>query len=372
VVLALLLLAAVLVVAAGRLLNNEPLFGVSNGRIMVARETTGQGADYVTVQADGTGAVSFMQADDCGQCAFWSPDGRRIMIPFVPSGGGDRLGTAIIDPDGANRVEVPFPDGTLFLGPGDWSADSRRIALEGFDPSNPTRPDVGVYIAAADGSGLRQVTSSSDGRPHLYPSLSPDGRRLAFLAQDPDPPMIGAAAGDLFVVNLDGTGIDQMNPEGTKVVATASNGRPVDWSPDGRQILFAAVEATLDPLGRGAAYVIDAEAGEPTRISEFGSWLAAVEWSPDGNWLQYGEIDSPSAPTWIARPDGSEARQLTGIGAPVQGCCATWSPDSTRLLFQRVANGGSDLWTMDLNGNLLDQITNDPGAYIWYSWVRQP
>jgi Tol biopolymer transport system component len=370
VVLALLLLAVALVVAAGRLLNNAPLFGVSNGRIMVARETTGEGADYVTVQADGTGALSFMQADECGQCAFWSPDGRRIMIPFVPS--GDRLGTAIIDPDGSHRVEVPFPDATIFLGPGSWSADSRRIALEGFDPNDPTRPEVGVYVAAADGSGLRQVTSSTDGRPHVYPSLSPDGRRLAFLAQDPDPPMIGAAAGDLFVVNLDGTGLRQINPEGTKVVATAANGRPVDWSPDSREVLFAAVEESLDAAGQSAAYVIDADAGEPTRISEFGSWLAAVEWSPDGNWLLYGEIDSPGAPTWIVRRDGSERRQLTGIGVSVQGCCATWSPDSTRLLFQRIRTGGSDLWTMDLNGNLLDQITNDPGQYIWYSWAREP
>ena len=369
VVLALLLLALAVAVAAGRLLNNQPLFGVANGRIMVARES-GQGADYVTVQADGTGAVSFMQADECGQCTFWSPDGRRIMIPFVPS--GDRLGTAIIDPDGANRVEVPFPDNTLFLGPGDWSADSRQIALEGFDPNDPTRPEVGVYVAAADGSGLRQVTSSTDGRAHVYPSLSPDGRRLAFLAQDPDKPMIGTDAGDLFVINLDGTGLRQINPEGTKVVATAANGRPIDWSPDGRQILFAAVDESLDLSGRGAAYVIDADDAEATQISGFGSWLAIVEWSPDGDWVMYGEIDAPNAPTWIARPDGSEARQLTGPGAPVPGCCATWSPDSTRLLFKRTVTGVGDLWTMDLNGNLLDQITNDPGLYIWYSWVRQP
>jgi Tol biopolymer transport system component len=371
VVLALLLLAVALVVAAGRLLNNQPLFGAANGRIMIARETTGQGADYVTVQADGTGALSFMQADDCDQCAFWSPDGRRIMVPFVAA--DDRLGTAIIDPDGSNRVEILSLDRTLYLGPGSWSADARQIALEGFDPNNPIRAEAGIYVAAADGSGLRQVTSSTDGRPHVWPSLSPDGRRLAFLAQDPDKPLIGIAAGDLFVVNVDGTGLRPINPDGTKVVFTGTSGRPIDWSPDSRQILFAAVEVeSLDADGQSAAYLVDADDGQPTQISSDGTWLVSVEWSPDGAWLLYGEVDSPSAPTWIARADGSAARQLTGSGAPVQGCCATWSPDSTRLLFQRLANGGSDLWTMDLNGNLLDQITSDPGLYIWYSWVRQP
>lgn len=370
VLVALLLLATVLVVAAGRLLNNEPLFGVANGRIMVARETTGQGADYITVEADGSGAVSFMQADECGQCAFWSPDGRRIMIPSVAD--ADRLGTAVIDVDGANRVEVPNADPTLFLGPGAWSADSRLIVLEGFDPSDATRPEVGLYVAAADGSGLRQVTSSTDGRMHVFPTFSPDGQWLAFIAQDPEKPMIGIAAGDLFVAKVDGTDLRAINPEGTKVVATGTNGRPVDWSPDSRQVLFAAVDELLDAAGRGAAYLSDVDSGEATRISEFGSWLASVEWSPDGNWLIYGEIDAPNAPTWVVRPDGSGARQLTGPATQVQGCCATWSPDSTKLLFRRLMNGGSDLWTMDVNGNMVDQITNDPGSYIWYSWVRQP
>ena len=369
VVLALLLLAAALIVAAGRLLNNQPLFGVTNGRILIALERAGEGADYVTVGPDGTGARSFMHADDCDQCAFWSPDGRRIMIPFVAA--DERLGTAIIDPDGSNRVEILSPDGSLFLGPGTWSADSRQIALEGFDPNNPTRPEAGIYVAGADGSGLRQVTSSTDGRPHVFPSLSPDGRRLAFLAQDPEQPIIGTAAGDLFVVNLDGTGLRPINPEGTNVVATGTTGRPVDWSPDGRQLLFAAIAGRQEG-GQSAAYLIDADRGRPLQISSDGTWLVSVEWSPDGAWLVYGEVDSPNAPTWVARADGRDARQLTGPGAPVAGCCATWSPDSTRLLFQRLANGGSDLWTMDLNGNLLDQITNDPGQYIWYSWSRQP
>ena len=369
VVLALLLLAAVLVVAAGRLLNNEPLFGVANGRILVALERAGEGADYVTVGPDGTGALSFMQADDCDQCAFWAPDGRRIMIPFVAADG--RLGTAIIDPDGSNRVEILSPDPTLFLGPGSWSADSRHIALEGFDPNNTTKPEAGIYVAAADGTGLRQVTSSTDGRPHVFPSLSPDGRRVAFLAQDPEKPIIGTTAGDLFVVNLDGTGLRPINRAGTKIVATGTTGRPADWSPDGRQLLFAAMEGRQE-VGRSAAYLVDVDGGEPRQVSSDGTWLISVEWSPDGAWLLYGEVDSPSAPTWVARAEGSEARQLTGPGAPVQGCCATWSPDSTRLLFRRPANGGADLWTMDLNGTLLDQITNDPGEYIWYSWVRHP
>lgn len=365
----LLLLAAALVVGVGSLLSPDPLFGVQNGRILVAREDEGGVVEYVTTEADGTDVVPFMQASECGQCTFWSPDGRRIMIPKVV--GADRLATAIIDPDGANELLVPFPDDTLFLGPGGWSPDGRQIVLVGFDPNAPGRAGVGLYVAAPDGSGLRQVTQSTDGRTHEWPTLSPDGRRITFLAEDPERPPFGVVAGDLYVVNVDGTGLRRINPAGTKAIETGATGRPIDWSPDGSQLLFAVVEDDL-ATGRSAAFVVDADGGEPVRISEFGTWLVSVEWSPDGEWLLYGEPSAPTGRTWIERSDGSEVRQLTGAGTANAGCCATWAPDGTRLLLQRVGTNGPDLWTMDVDGNFLQQITSDPGSYVWYSWAREP
>ena len=367
---ALLLLAAALVTASGWL-PRVRLLGVTNGRILIARETGGPPAQYLTVAPDGTDELPLFEASECGQCAFWSADGRRIMYPFVL--GDDRLATVMVDPDGGNRIEVSSPDGGLYLGPGGWSPDGRLIALEGFDPNNPTRPEVGIYVAGVDGSGLRQVTSSGDGRIHGFPAFSPDGRRIAFLQEDEGAIPVGAVHGDLFVVNTDGSGLRQVNPAGTKVVATGSVGRPMDWSPDSRQLVFAVVEGSLE-LGRSAAYVLDVEVdgGPPRRISDLGSWLLIAEWSPDGEWVVYGEVALVNAPTWIARPDGTGTRQLTGPGAATAGCCATWAPDSSRLLFRRVAGTDFDLWTMDATGTLLDQIASQRANYIWYEWAPEP
>jgi dipeptidyl aminopeptidase/acylaminoacyl peptidase len=362
----LLLLAATLVIVGAGILNNTaPPLG-ANGPIMFAREVPSAKPEYVTTGADGTGEIRFMEAEDCGQCTFWSPDGSRIMIP---GGNADRLGTAIISPDGTGRVDVAFPDATLNLSPGGWSADSRFVALEGSDPLDPGRN--GIYVAGAEGTGLRRITTSQDGRTHEFPRFSPDGRRIAFFAKDPGQPVVGYAAGDLFIVDLDGSNIHQVNAPGTKVIETAGNGQPASWSPDGRQLLFAAMEDLIRG-GRGAAYVVDAAGAVPVRISAFGTWLAAVEWSPDGRWVVFGEIDGPVPATWIARPDGTDVRQLLGPEATLKGCCATWSPDASRLLFQRGNDLGRDLWTMDLEGNLLDQITHNPGIYIWFDWAPAP
>jgi Tol biopolymer transport system component len=367
VILALALLAAALaIVGAGRLSDNDSLSRVTNGRIMFARERTGTKPEYVTVRPDGTDEVRFLEADECGKCTFWSPDGSQIMIPLVVQG---RLRTALMAPDGSGQVVLEFPAETRFLGPGDWSRDGREIALEGSDPSDQNRS--GIFVAAADGSSLRQVSATTDGRAHTWPIFSPDGRWVAFLAADVDAPPTGGFAGDLFIVGTDGGTPRQINPFGTKAVATGNAGQMMSWSPDSRQLVFAAIEGSL-ATGRSAVFKVDMSGGEPVRISDFGSMIITVEWSPDGQWIAYGEIGSANELTWIARPDGTGARQVTGPGTSVRGCCATWSPDTTRLLFQRFDGAARDLWTMDVNGDVLDQITHNPGTYIWYSWAPEP
>jgi Tol biopolymer transport system component len=338
-----------------------------NGRILLARETTGPKAEYLTVRPDGTDEVKFLEASECGQCTFWSPDGSRIMMPLVVEG---RLRAAIIVPDRTGQFVLAFPGETLFLGPGDWSPDGRQIAFQGFDPSDLSR--AGIYIAASDGSALRRVSTSTDGRTHDWPRFSPDGRRIVFLAVDADTAPAGRGfAGDLFMVTTEGGVPHQLNPPGTKVVATGTTGHMVDWSPDGRQLVFAAIEGPLAD-GRSSVFRVDADGGVPVRISDFGQWLVSVEWSPDGKWIAYGEVASGNESTWIAHPDGTGVRQLTGPGTSLVGCCATWSPVGTRLLFQRGTVGSRDLWTMDLTGNVLDQITRKPASYIWYSWAPRP
>jgi Tol biopolymer transport system component len=367
-ILALALLAAALaIIGAGRRSPSDSLSSVTNGRIMFARERTpGTKAEYVTVRPDGTDEVRFLEADQCGQCTFWSPDGSRIMIPLVVE---DRLRTATIAPDGTGQVVLAFPSETLFLGPGDWSRDGQQIALEGFDPSDPSL--AGIFISAPDGSGLGRVTTSDDGRNHNWPRFSPDGRRIVYIAADLGGPSSIGFAGDLFIIGTDGSGLRQLNSTGTKAVANGTTGRPIDWSPDGRQLVFAAIDGPVE-VGRSAVFVVGADGGDPVRISEFGTNLISVDWSPDGQWVAYGEVGSANELTWIAHPDGSAVRQLTGPGASLRGCCATWSPDGTRLLFQRFDGTDGDLWTMDVNGNALDQITHNPGVYIWYSWAPEP
>lgn len=342
---------------------------IRNGSILVGREDGGSATRYLTMEPDGSGEHGFFEApaQECGQCAFLSPDSTHIMIPEVS---GERLTTAIIRADGSAKVVLlPFPDTTVNLGPGGWSEDGARIALSGWDDTDPTRR--GIYVARPDCSDLRQLTHGDDGRAHDWPTFSPDGTKLLFIAQDPVGASAGGFAGDLFVVGLDGSGLRQLNPAGTKVHETATLGRPMDWSPDGTRIVFAVIEGPLNQ-GRSASFIVPASGGEPVRRSEWTTWDVSVEWSPNGDWILAGGIGSSNESIRIAGPDGGAERELWPAGSSDPACCGTWSPNGERILFQRGPTDRRNLWTMNPAGGDLTQITRLPARYIWYAWAARP
>jgi Tol biopolymer transport system component len=46
-----------------------------------------------------------------------------------------------------------------------------------------------------------------------------------------------------------------------------------------------------------------------------------------------------------------------------------WSPDGTHLLVRRGDHHSNDLWILDLEGNLVQQVTHQPASYDIYAWA---
>jgi Tol biopolymer transport system component len=164
-----------------------------------------------------------------------SPDGQRIVFTSDKDGDLD-LYTMTVDGKDLRRItNLPGYDGGAFFSP-----DSKMLCFRGEHPTDPkvieedrdllrqhlVRPqNLELYVANADGSGLRQVTHN--GAANFCPFFTPDGRRLIFSSNMGDP---GRMKFELYLINLDGSGLEQVthsqsfeafpmfSPDGTKLV----------------------------------------------------------------------------------------------------------------------------------------------------------
>jgi Tol biopolymer transport system component len=189
----------------------------------------------------------------------WSPDGQRMAYSMSqPDATHDAL--VVIDRDGENRRVVAergshpqwSPDGKyvafstggvgigwdIAVAPADGSEEYVRLV-----PGRTFRwsPKGDAILARNVGPHLRLVSLATheahdlvdDIRPVLPSSgfsFSPDGEQLTFIGSDPYPQE--EAHNALYVMNIDGTGLQKLVKPSTAV------GWGFEWSPDGRYIAF--------------------------------------------------------------------------------------------------------------------------------------
>ena len=151
----------------------------------------------------------------------------------------------------------------------------------------------------------RQVTPLLEGWRGAAPlGVTPDGAKIVFFVETgPD------HAGDLFVINTDGTGLRQLNPSGT---TNGDVGMPVaSLSPDGRQAAFGVDDAV---------WVVDLEGGGDARaITPATGYAWAVSWSPTGEWLTYTRFHGRTTVVALVRPDGTDDHEIFGVGRNRRG-----------------------------------------------------
>lgn len=159
----------------------------------------------------------------------WSPDGSRIAFTrYDQAAGIARSDLFVVDPDGSDLRQVTDSDGYKVDGLA-WSPDGSRLAFHRTSRRGASPAPAGIYTVDAGGTELTRLlpTDQRRGLERLrWPAWSPDGSTLALAAG-------GRGAGDLFLVDADGTDLRRLLDH-PQAVAQPS------WSPDGRVIAFAS------------------------------------------------------------------------------------------------------------------------------------
>jgi|GEM_PF-2687352 Tol biopolymer transport system component len=265
--------------------------------------------DLYRVNEDGTGLARITSGGASDETPDLTPDRRRVAFVRQPFTGGSAGRLHVVNADGTGLRAFFADRGTEAgedLDPA-WSPDGTRLA---FVSNRTGRYE--LYVANADGSGLRQVTDRLRANETAWdalrdPAWSPDGRRVVLSAYK----AVGFPGRDILALDLATGGADGI------IMSEATEASPA-WSRDGAWILWTRVEHGLEQIYfTDSAFDVDR-----VQLSDAESHDQHPVWSPDGARVAF--VRKP--PAGVARvhladraAGGNAPRPLPGSDGFVDG-----------------------------------------------------
>lgn len=171
----------------------------------------------------------------------------------------------------------------------------------------------------------------------------------------------------LWVVNPDGSGLNQLTPGYGNSTCTAGDEEP-RWSPDGTKIVF-----TRTQNGAQEIWTMNADGSNQTRLTNSGSagcldeslvtstWSENPSWSPDGTKIIFTSDRSTTSideDLWIMNADGTNQVKFFGAATAAESE-GVFSPDGKTIVFQiepynptgcsGITDGG-EIWFINSDG----------------------
>jgi len=217
----------------------------------------------------------------------WSPNASLVAFD-----NWERIG--IVRRDGTGRRLLPrlttFPD--LFP---TWSPDGRRLAFIG---DRRCYGCLWLFTVRRDGTGLRRVIAQGAASPSWSVKNT-----LAFVNYNDSSKVPGDIPDGLYTVKPDGSRLRRVYSGGY-----LGPGLQPDWSPDGSRIAFLA--ATRDAADNDEIFTVKANGRGLRRLTHFGphrgGGVGAPKWSPDGRFITF--IDNYDL--YVMRSNGHGLRRI--------------------------------------------------------------
>jgi TolB protein len=165
---------------------------------------------------------------------------------------------------------------------------------------------------------FRTLKQLSFGGQNAEAYFSADSKKLIFQSTRD-----GLKCDQIFTMNVDGSDV--------KMVSTGKGRTTCSyWFPDGKHILYSST------------HLASPECPAPP------------DWSKGYRWAVY-----PTYDIFVAKPDGSDLKQLTHGGG--YNAEATISPDGKQIVFTSTRDGDLDIYVMNADGSNVKRLTNELG-----------
>jgi Tol biopolymer transport system component len=231
--------------------------------------------------------------------AMWAYIGGRWGDRIIPTLYREALRGGL---DGALRRVLGYSSDSLSK---EWHAAIRAAYLPGLEGRTP--PNI---------AGDRVIAQKDEGAMNLSPTLSPDGRYVAFFSRR------GLFSVDLYLA-------DARTGEILRELASPVN------SPHFDAISFISSSGAWSPDSRKFAFIVFADGDNEINVLD---------------------VESRRIERRI------RARDVEAVSH------VTWSPDGQRLAFSGMQGGVSDLYLFDLGSSALRRLTNDRYADLHPTW----
>jgi TolB protein len=280
------------------------------------------------------------RADEFHGDPHWSPDGSLIAFSLD-------FHIAVARPDGSGLTRLT--DGPNFDRRPRWAPDQTRILYRSIDPSSNSE----IFVMRSDGSGQTNLTNHP--ATDSTAEWAPNGSTVVVWS---DRHSTVPYTGDLYVMNPDGSGLSRATHDALPDPSFSyAEQTPFSWSPDSRWIVFSShrggqgeivsvrvrgtgrrnltrnpandVQPVWGPDGRIAfasnrghktsgcdlcdydVYLMDAEGGNVTRLTNDPEATVPLLWSPDGTKILFAQFDPTGHSTfYVMNSDGSGAFPL--------------------------------------------------------------
>lgn len=205
-----------------------------------------------------------------------------------------------------------------------------------------------IVVVAGSSAGLIGLSRVFGARePDRAGAGSVVNGRIAYVATEDD----GSGLFPIYTVNPDGS-------DPVRVVEIPWETGGIDWSPDGRRLVY----------GRGDLFVLDLETGVSTRIA--GPEAFGPSWSPDGSRIAFATDSRGDDAIVVVDADGTN-RHVVLDGFDDLGW-TDWSPDGTRFAYAGPGPEGSpqgwDIYVVNLDGSDVTNLTNSPTVDLDPNW----
>lgn len=247
----------------------------------------------------------------------WSPDGTRIVLASYR---GYENAIVSVNADGTDLhrigplgdAEHTGPEYALRTYP-TLSPDGTRLAYSRSPNGQPSDLFVSpvTITQSFDTPGVLRLTN--DPADDFHPRWSPDGQRIAFASnRDGDY--------EIYTIAADGSDLRQLTHN------DASDSHPGSWSPDGTQVAFVS-----DRDGDPEIYAVAADGSTETRLTTSAGNDSHPAWSPDGMRIAFFSDRDGNHEIYVMNADGSGQTRLTDRSADDHD--PSWSPDGERIAF---------------------------------------